>query len=365
MTTIRRWLVVLAGIALLAALPSVVAALPATPSDLSAAELLRRITASTERPYSGYAEATGGLALPVTSQFTSVADLFGGRTQLRAWYRTGTTGGSTRSASPASPTSTTTHPATGAGTTSPTPSTAPAHRSRPRCGCRPPPTWCRRSWPAGCSARRCRAKPPGWDPSGSPAAAHRACGSPRTSRPADRAVDVWADAADRAAAAGPGAGQAVRQRGAQQLLPRLLPAEPPASVTAFSPPSAPGSQPAVPGPGDRHRPARRGGATGPAGRPGPQPAAAAVRQRRGVRAGCDRAGGGAAARPDRLLALPELAKVTGADPAEPQLTVTVGPLTLLLVTPTQRDASWLLVGTVTEQMLAAAAAQLPAHPGLD
>src|SRR4051794_39290121 len=87
MTTVRRWLVVLAGTALLAALPALVAAVPARTSDLSAAELLRRINASAARPYSGYAEATGGLALPVTSRFTSVADLFGDRTRLRAWYR--------------------------------------------------------------------------------------------------------------------------------------------------------------------------------------------------------------------------------------------------------------------------------------
>ncbi|HEX8767898.1 MAG TPA: hypothetical protein VF714_05975, partial [Jatrophihabitans sp.] len=87
MTTVRRWLVVLAGLAVLVALPSVVGALPARTGDISAAELLRRINSSAGRPYSGYAEATGGLALPVTSRFGSLADLFGGRTQLRAWYR--------------------------------------------------------------------------------------------------------------------------------------------------------------------------------------------------------------------------------------------------------------------------------------
>ncbi|HJQ02428.1 MAG TPA: hypothetical protein VJ851_12565 [Jatrophihabitans sp.] len=87
MTPIRRWLVVLAGIALLVALPSVVSALPAGRSNLSAAALLARIQHSQPVGYSGYAESSGGLALPVTSQFSALSDLFGGNTQLRVWWR--------------------------------------------------------------------------------------------------------------------------------------------------------------------------------------------------------------------------------------------------------------------------------------
>ncbi|HET6210237.1 MAG TPA: hypothetical protein VFD94_07635 [Jatrophihabitans sp.] len=87
MTALRRWLAVLAGIGLLLALPSVVGALPATRSTLSAATLLTRIQQSGQVGYSGYAESTGGLALPVTSQFTALSDLFGGNTQLRVWWR--------------------------------------------------------------------------------------------------------------------------------------------------------------------------------------------------------------------------------------------------------------------------------------
>jgi hypothetical protein len=84
---LRRWLAVLVGIGLLLALPSVVAALPATNSTISAATLLGRIQRSGPVGYSGYAESTGGLALPVTSQFTALSDLFGGNTQLRVWWR--------------------------------------------------------------------------------------------------------------------------------------------------------------------------------------------------------------------------------------------------------------------------------------
>ncbi len=87
MTSLRRWLAVLAGLAVLIALPAAVGALPATSSDLSAADLLGRIQHSQQVGYSGYAESAGGLALPVTSQFSALADLFGGNTQLRVWFR--------------------------------------------------------------------------------------------------------------------------------------------------------------------------------------------------------------------------------------------------------------------------------------
>lgn len=87
MTSLRRWLVVLVGIAVLVALPSAVGALPAHTSALSAAQLLTRIQGSAPTPYSGYAESTGGLSLPVTSRFSSVADLFGAQSHLRVWWR--------------------------------------------------------------------------------------------------------------------------------------------------------------------------------------------------------------------------------------------------------------------------------------
>ncbi len=87
MTSLRRWLAVLTGVAVLLTLPSAVGALPAKKSDLSASDLLGRIQRSGSVGYSGYAESAGGLALPVTNQFSMVADLFGGRRQLRTWWR--------------------------------------------------------------------------------------------------------------------------------------------------------------------------------------------------------------------------------------------------------------------------------------
>ncbi len=87
MTSVRRWLLVLAGTALLVALPSIVAALPAPSRHVAAGDLLQRIQRSAGVAYSGYAESDGGLALPVTSQFGDIADLFGGHRQLRVWWR--------------------------------------------------------------------------------------------------------------------------------------------------------------------------------------------------------------------------------------------------------------------------------------
>ena len=90
MTSVRRWLAVLAGTALLIALPSIVGALPAGSSSLTATQLLARIDGSVNQPYSGYAESTGGLSLPVTDQFSSIGNLFGGQTELRVWQRSAT-----------------------------------------------------------------------------------------------------------------------------------------------------------------------------------------------------------------------------------------------------------------------------------
>lgn len=87
MLSVRRWAVVVAGVGVLAALPAAIGALPVHQSAIGAAQLLARIRDSAHAPYQGYAESTGGLALPVTQQFRDVADLFGETTQLRAWYR--------------------------------------------------------------------------------------------------------------------------------------------------------------------------------------------------------------------------------------------------------------------------------------
>jgi hypothetical protein len=87
MTRAWRWLVVAVATGLLVALPSAARLLPVGHSAINAADLLSRIKTSADVRYSGYAEATGGLALPVTTRFNSINDLFGDSTRLRVWWR--------------------------------------------------------------------------------------------------------------------------------------------------------------------------------------------------------------------------------------------------------------------------------------
>lgn len=82
-----RWCVVALGVAALLVAPSAVAELPVDPDDVSAQVLLERVRGSADAPYSGYAESTGGLVLPVTDQLGTLADLLGDTTQLRTWFR--------------------------------------------------------------------------------------------------------------------------------------------------------------------------------------------------------------------------------------------------------------------------------------
>jgi outer membrane lipoprotein-sorting protein len=82
-----RWSLVAAVVAVLAALPALIGALPASNAPTSAAALRRAVLASAAVGFSGYAESAGGLALPVSQQLTSVADLLSDRTTMRVWWR--------------------------------------------------------------------------------------------------------------------------------------------------------------------------------------------------------------------------------------------------------------------------------------
>jgi hypothetical protein len=74
-------------VALVVSLPTVIGALPAGSSDLSATELLAKVKASGSVGHSGYAESVGGLDLPLTDQFTALTSLLGDRTRIRSWWR--------------------------------------------------------------------------------------------------------------------------------------------------------------------------------------------------------------------------------------------------------------------------------------
>ncbi len=86
-----RWAVVGGLVALLVALPLVVRVLPVPPAsgspDADAVRLLDRVRASSSRPYSGHTETIGTLTLPATDQLDAVTSLLGGRTEMRVWWR--------------------------------------------------------------------------------------------------------------------------------------------------------------------------------------------------------------------------------------------------------------------------------------
>jgi len=83
----QRWAVVALGVAVLASLPYAVAKLPARHSNITAHTLLDRVLDSATVPFSGYAEADGGLGLPSIGAFDDLPELLGGQTNLRVWWR--------------------------------------------------------------------------------------------------------------------------------------------------------------------------------------------------------------------------------------------------------------------------------------
>jgi hypothetical protein len=84
---IHRWTVVAGVFLLLALAPMAGRAFPATDRPLSAAQLLGLVRSGYDTPYSGTVEASGRLGLPFGDRFTDLADLFGGQTRLRVWWR--------------------------------------------------------------------------------------------------------------------------------------------------------------------------------------------------------------------------------------------------------------------------------------
>lgn len=90
MRPIHRWTVVAGVFLLLALTPLAGRAFPATDRPLSAAQLLSLVRDGYDAPYSGMVEARGRLGLPFQDRFTDVADLFGGQTRLRVWWRSST-----------------------------------------------------------------------------------------------------------------------------------------------------------------------------------------------------------------------------------------------------------------------------------
>lgn len=87
MTATRRWCTVALGVVILVSLPIAINALPARDTTVSAEELLGMAQQSSDLSYSGLVESQGALRLPVSDQFTDVADLLGEQTTMRVWWR--------------------------------------------------------------------------------------------------------------------------------------------------------------------------------------------------------------------------------------------------------------------------------------
>ncbi len=89
MTARLRWAIVATIISVLVAIPVVISVLPASETDVSAAELLSRVQNSGELSYSGYAQSVGGIVLPINQQLPALVELFADRTTTRVWWRSG------------------------------------------------------------------------------------------------------------------------------------------------------------------------------------------------------------------------------------------------------------------------------------
>jgi hypothetical protein len=88
---VRRWAVVVAGVALLCGLPVIASALPVSVPQLTASQLRARILASADESYAGYAESNATFGLPPVSGLTGLTSLLNGSwTGCRVrptWYR--------------------------------------------------------------------------------------------------------------------------------------------------------------------------------------------------------------------------------------------------------------------------------------
>ena len=82
-----RWAAVVAGTAVLCAVPGIVAALPVPGSAITAAALRARILDSAVVPYQGYVESTADLGLPQLPDLQDVSALADGVSEQYAWYR--------------------------------------------------------------------------------------------------------------------------------------------------------------------------------------------------------------------------------------------------------------------------------------
>lgn len=77
---------VVVAVAVVCALPSVIAAIPAGSSPIGVDQLRQRIIASTSQPFQGDAQSSAALGLPTLPDLADVTGLLSGTTTTRVWY---------------------------------------------------------------------------------------------------------------------------------------------------------------------------------------------------------------------------------------------------------------------------------------
>ena len=80
-----RWALVVAGVAMLCALPAIASALPVSAPPVTAGQLRTRILASSKLSYSGYAESDATFGLPSLSGLSDVTSVLNGVTKMQVW----------------------------------------------------------------------------------------------------------------------------------------------------------------------------------------------------------------------------------------------------------------------------------------
>lgn len=366
MTPTRRWAVVAALVALLVALPLGVRALPVGGGGSgTAAALLERIHASATHPYAGYAESTGSLALPSTDQLSDVASLLGGRTQVRAWWRSADDWRAD-TLTPVGELSTRTSPAgtqvwdfedSDVARTAPD---VPGAVRLPRATDALPPLLAARLL-SGATADRVSSLPPR-RVAGRPADGLRL--TPDDPLSSITRVDVWADRASGVPVLVEAFGGTSTTAALSSTFLDFTDDQPSAAVVAFAPP--PGARVFTRQRLDLVRAVGRVPDTGlPATllgfpRAAPQPGLEGIGQYgRGV------AQLAVGALPDRVASSlrDQLRVASGATRLPEGIAVTVGPVGLLLTDPQVTGQTWLVAGTLTPEGLARAAAGLRSRAG--
>ncbi len=84
--TVRGWALVAAVAVVAVLVPQVPGWLPAAAREIDPAALRAKILASADRPYQGYAEITGTLALPELPKVADLTALLTTTTHVRTWY---------------------------------------------------------------------------------------------------------------------------------------------------------------------------------------------------------------------------------------------------------------------------------------